>query len=189
MSTWAVVSTDAVHNPEVADWCRVLRERLHGVVVVSPNGSPVGPLPVARGVGGPLDRLLAGLRAVPDHCDTVVFIDDAALEAVSSDIVVEMVGCLAGDDAAVARAIPVTDALKRVDGHRVLGAVGREGLMVLRTPHVFRREALDDALLALPDPCPTDLSGLLVATDLRVRMFRGLPHRARQARRGWPVLR
>ncbi|CAN5307887.1 hypothetical protein BH20ACT9_BH20ACT9_21460 [soil metagenome] len=189
MSTWAVVSTDAVRNPEVADWCRVLCERLHGVVVVSADGSPVGRLRAARAVGGPLDRLLAGLRAVPDHCDTVVFVDDAALEAVSSDIVVEMVGCLAGDDAAVARAIPVTDALKRVDGRRVLGAVGREGLLVLQTPHVFRREALDDALLALPDPGPTDLTGLLTATGLRVRMFRGLPLGARQARRNWPVLR
>ncbi|MDP8978654.1 MAG: 2-C-methyl-D-erythritol 4-phosphate cytidylyltransferase [Actinomycetota bacterium] len=188
MSTWAVVSTDAV-NPEVADWCRVLRERLHGVVVVSAHGSPVGPLPVAREPGGPLDRLLAGLRVVPDHCDTVVFVDDAALEAVSSDIVVEMVGSLGADDSAVARAIPVTDALKRVDGQRVLGGVGREGLMVLQTPHVLRREALDDALLAVPDPGPTDLIGLLMRTDLRVRTFRGLPHRARRTRRVWPVLR
>lgn len=189
MSTWAVVSTDAVHKPEVADWCRVLCERLHGVVVVSADGSPVGPLRVARAVGGPLDRLLAGLRAVPDHCDTVVFVDDGALEAVSSDIVVEMAGCLADGDAAVARASPVTDALKRVDGHRVLGGVGREGLLVLQTPHVFRREALDDALLALPAPGPTDLTGLLMATGMRVRMFRGLPLGVRQARRSWPVLR
>jgi 2-C-methyl-D-erythritol 4-phosphate cytidylyltransferase len=42
-------------------------------------------------------------------------------------------------------AVPVSDTLKRVDGHKVLGTMPRQGLWQAQTPQVFRRDWLVEA--------------------------------------------
>lgn len=86
-----------------------------------------------------------------------------------------MAAALTPDVAAVACAAPVTDALKRVDGDRVVGPVEREGLVTLRTPYVIRRAALDEALRLHPEAGSEDPVALLVATGHTVRLYDRAP--------------
>jgi 2-C-methyl-D-erythritol 4-phosphate cytidylyltransferase/2-C-methyl-D-erythritol 2,4-cyclodiphosphate synthase len=124
-----------------------------------------------------LQCLLAGLRAVPADVPDVVFFEGSELDVLVVDEVVEMLTWLTSDVAAVVRGAPVTDALKRVEGDRLIGAVERDGLLTLQTPHVIRRDALDEALLVMPDGGPQDPAALLIATGHPVRMFHPAPVR------------
>lgn len=175
---WGVLSTTGADALTLRRWFPLLSDCLEGVVATGPR------VPALDGChwehldgapSSPLQCLLAGLRGVPDHIAEVVFFEGAALDSLSVDDLPEILGWLTSDVAAVVRGAPVTDALKRVEGDRMLGAIDRQGLLTLQTPHVIRRAALDEALLVLPDGGPQDPAALLIATGHPVRMFHATP--------------
>lgn len=163
---WGVLSTASAEAATVRHWTPVLTACLDGLVATSE-------------VCSPLQSLLTGLHDVPDHVDDVMFLEGSALESLLPADITEMVGWLTADVAAVVRGAPVTDALKRVDGDRLLGVVDRQGLLTIQTPHVLRRSALDEALLVLPDGGLQDPAALLIAAGHAVRMFHATPSAVR----------
>jgi 2-C-methyl-D-erythritol 4-phosphate cytidylyltransferase len=91
-----------------------------------------------------------------------VIVHDAARPLATADLFERALLELAGSDAdAVIAAMPVSDTIKEVadDGRTVARTLDRGRLWAVQTPQVFRREALDRALLETPD----DL--LAAATD------------------------
>jgi hypothetical protein len=177
MNAWGVLSTHGADASTLRRWYPLLRETLGGLVATGPRSAV---LAACRWEGpelaeSPLQCLLAGLRGVPDQVANVVFLEGLALETLATDEVAQMLGWLTPGVSAVVRGAPVTDALKRVEGDRVVGPVERDGLLTLQTPHVIRRDALDEALLVLPDGGPQDPAALLIATGHHVRMFHPAP--------------
>jgi 2-C-methyl-D-erythritol 4-phosphate cytidylyltransferase len=91
-----------------------------------------------------------------------VIVHDAARPLASTELFERALLDLAGSDAdAVIAAAPVSDTIKEVgdDGRTVARTLDRGRLWAVQTPQVFRRAALDRALLEAPD----DL--LAAATD------------------------
>jgi len=179
---WGVLSTASAEPEILRHWTPVLAASLDGLVATGPLVPGLGGCrweTPASAVRTPLQSLLTGLRGVPDDVDDVVFLEGAALETLVPSDVTEMLGWLTADVAAVVRGAPVTDALKRVDGDRLLGVVDRVGLLTIQTPHVLRRRALDEALLVLPDGGPQDPAALLIAAGHAVRMFHATPSAVR----------
>jgi 2-C-methyl-D-erythritol 4-phosphate cytidylyltransferase len=178
LTVWGILSTYDTDPSTLRRWHPTLSECVEGLVAVGPE---VPSLTSCRWEGSagfrssPLTCLLQGLRAVPDHVADVLFLEGSALDSLAPDDVAQMVGWLTADVAAVVRGAPVTDALKRVEGERILGSVDRDGLLTLQTPHVIRRDALDEALLVMPDGGPQDPAALLIAAGHPVRMFRAAP--------------
>lgn len=115
-----------------------------------------------------MGALRESLRHVPEDVTTLVYLGSAE-EDPSGRLVGELLGCLGDGDDAVAAAAPVTDALKRVDGDRVVGSVERRGLYSLRAPQVLRRGALAAVLDAAPEG-PADPAALMVAAGRTVRI-------------------
>lgn len=152
MSDWGVLVTASGAG---ADAAGALRDRLDGLVVV--NDGLVGTSRPTL-----LDYLRSGLRSIPSEARVVALVDDEALLTQAADAVPRMIAGLSAREAGVVRAVPVTDALKRVDGTRVREAVDRTGLFVPGTPQVLRRDALEQALLSAPPVPPSDPATLLV---------------------------
>jgi 2-C-methyl-D-erythritol 4-phosphate cytidylyltransferase len=91
-----------------------------------------------------------------------VIVHDAARPLATTELFERALLELAGSGAdAVIAAMPVSDTIKEVgdDGRTVAGTLDRGRLWAVQTPQVFRRAALDSALLEAPD----DL--LAAATD------------------------
>ncbi|MPZ89241.1 MAG: hypothetical protein GEU81_14475 [Nitriliruptorales bacterium] len=182
---WAVLSVPSCHPDRLRAWVTRLAMEFEGIATLGaglPGGAiHAGAIPEG---GGALGRLLAGLRVVPSSVQLVTFVEQEALEALGAPAVAEMLESLGDADAAVVRGVPVTDALKRVQGALVRGGVDREGLLVPRTPQIIRRAALDEALEAVSGDDFDDPSVLLAATGHRVRVLRGAPHPHTHERRG-----
>lgn len=164
-----MLSTSAADAVSVARFRGLLASHLDGVVAVSSSR-------VASFVsgGGTLTRLLAGLSSVPHDVEQIAYVDDDVLSTLGIEPVLEMISWLDTDHAAVVRAAPVTDALKVVDGPRVVGQVPRDGLYAPQPPHIIRREALDTALGALGASTVegVDPAALLIAAGHQVRVVR-----------------
>jgi 2-C-methyl-D-erythritol 4-phosphate cytidylyltransferase len=92
------------------------------------------------------------LRACGDGDPVIVH--DAARPLATTDLFERALLELAGSDAdAVIAAMPVSDTIKEVadDGRTVARTLDRSRLWAVQTPQVFRRAALDRALLDAPD--------------------------------------
>jgi hypothetical protein len=174
---WGVLSTHGADPVLLRHWYPLLSAHLDGVVATGPRSAALSGVPW-RGpelAESPLQCLLAGLRGIPADAPDVMFIEGSALESLTEGDLVEMLGWLTPEVAAVVRGAPVTDAVKRVVSGRLRGSVGRDGLLTLQTPHIIRREALDEALLVMPDGGPQDPAALLIATGHPVRLFHPAP--------------
>lgn len=173
MMLWGVLCADAETSGGVPHDAAPLRDALEGLVVV-PRHAPAQRSAVHRGaaVAGLRTELVAGLLEVPPEAELVALIDVAAIAPDSTDLVVRMRARLTDGTAAVVRGGPVTDALKRVDGARVLDGVDRSGLFVPQTPQILRRAALEDAVVRGPAHL-TDPATLLAACGYRVDVLWG----------------
>ena len=173
MSTWGVLSLAGLDAARLAQHRRELSGYLDGLVAVSDDDLRI-PLHPSLHYGKVLGTLVAGLSSVPTDAERIAYLDSRALGSLGIEPVVEMMSWLDDDHAAVVRAVPVTDALKRVEDGTVVGGVERAGLYVPQPPHVYRRDALDRALLrtSAASAAVTDPAGLLVATGHAVRVVR-----------------
>lgn len=157
MTVWGLlIRSAAADSPLDPDVAEDLGARLDGLVEVMAeegDGTPASsgpPDPDARGriAAGPvgLDLDLAavgrsGLEQVPDDASAALVVDDRTLQELGARGVMAFIDHLAPDIDAVVRAVPVTDALKRVADGRVVGGVEREGLFAPGLPQVLRHPA------------------------------------------------
>ena len=88
------------------------------------------------------DSVASGLAEVPPDIEYVL-IHDAARPLASPDLISRVIErLLHGDVDGVVPAVPLRDAVKRVQGDVVQAAVDRQGLSVVQTPQGFRAAVL-----------------------------------------------
>ena len=168
---------------EASDW-------IEGIVVAAPPeweepcilvAEEVAAGKVAATVTGGESRsesVRAALSEVPEEA-TVVLVHDAARPLVTDEVIGRVITGLAdGWDGAVP-ALPIADAVKRVEGDAVVETLDREGLVTVQTPQAFVASALRDAL---SDPTlqqavakSLDCASLVEARGGRVRVVEGDP--------------
>jgi len=131
---------------------------------------------VAGAVTGGASRsesVRAALAEVPEDA-TIVLVHDAARPLVTDDVIGRLVTAISdGWDGAVP-ALPVPDAVKRVEGEAVVESVDRDGLVTVQTPQAFVASVLRGALSGDVSSAP-DCSTLVEARGGRVRVVEGDP--------------
>jgi 2-C-methyl-D-erythritol 4-phosphate cytidylyltransferase len=134
-----------------------------GVVVVLPRGAEWDGPAVQAAVAGGATRaasVRAGLAAVPPDAEIVV-VHDAARPLASDALFMAVIDAVtSGADGAIP-GLPVSDTIKRVDGHHVVETVNREHLVAVQTPQAFRAPALRAA--HVPDAEGTDDAAIVEA--------------------------
>ena len=125
-------------------------------IVVAPAGETIevaARLPddvtVVAGGASRSQSVFAGLSACQGADDLPVLIHDAARPGLSSDMISRLLEAVQTADAA-APALPIADALKRIDGD-ALETVDRTPLRRVQTPQVFRLGMIRNALNAPGD--------------------------------------
>jgi len=114
------------------------------------------------------------LAEVPEDA-TVVLVHDAARPLVTDEVIERVITGLAdGWDGAVP-ALPIADAVKRVDGDAVVETLDREGLVTVQTPQAFVAAVLRAALAGDVSEA-ADCATLVEARGGRVRIVAGDPH-------------
>jgi 2-C-methyl-D-erythritol 4-phosphate cytidylyltransferase/2-C-methyl-D-erythritol 2,4-cyclodiphosphate synthase len=101
--------------------------------------------------GGPTRTasVRAGLAALGAH--DIILVHDAARPGLDPEMVRRLVAAIETGAPAAAPALPVADALQRVNGAgRALGEVERDALMRVQTPQAFRASVLRAAYAATP---------------------------------------
>ena len=120
------------------------RATTDAVVVVLPPGDAWTGAPVHAAVPGGATRarsVRAGLQVVPPSADVVV-VHDAAHPLATPALFRAVLAVLReGADGAVP-VLPVTEALKRVAGPRVVGSLAKDDVVLAQTPQAFRAEVL-----------------------------------------------
>ena len=175
---------EALERLDASDW-------IEGIVVAAPPeweepcilvAEEVAAGKVAATVTGGASRsesVRAALAEVPEEV-AVVLVHDAARPLVTDEVIGRVITGLAdGWDGAVP-ALPIADAVKRVEGDAVVETLDREGLVTVQTPQAFVASALRDAL---SDPTlqqavakSLDCASLVEARGGRVRVVEGDPH-------------
>lgn len=119
------------------------------------------------------ESVRAALAEVPEEA-TVVLVHDAARPLVTDEVIERVITGLAdGWDGAVP-ALPIADAVKRVEGEAVVETLDREGLVAVQTPQAFVASVLREALTGdLSDAA--DCASLVEARGGRVRVVQGDP--------------
>jgi 2-C-methyl-D-erythritol 4-phosphate cytidylyltransferase / 2-C-methyl-D-erythritol 2,4-cyclodiphosphate synthase len=142
------------------------------VVLVVPNdytGSGEGADLVVVGGTTRSDSVRAGLAVLP--AAEVVVIHDAVRPLASAELFLRVVNAvLQGADAAIP-ALAVTDTVKRVVEHTVVGTLERDELVTVQTPQAFRRVALVAAHESVD--VASDDAALVEATGGRVVIVEG----------------
>jgi 2-C-methyl-D-erythritol 4-phosphate cytidylyltransferase len=164
---------------EASDW-------IEGIVVAAPPeweepciliAEEVAAGKVAATVTGGESRsesVRAALAEVPVEV-TVVLVHDAARPLVTDEVIERVITGLAdGWDAAVP-ALPIADAVKRVEGDAVVETLDREGLVTVQTPQAFVTSVLRDVLAGDVSDA-ADCASLVEARGGRVRVVEGDPH-------------
>ena len=96
------------------------------------------------------DSVRAGLTALTGDAPDIVLIHDAARPGLSPPLIRALARELEHGAGGVAPALPLTDALHRVDeAMRVQGEAPRMGLMRVQTPQAFRYASIRDAYARL----------------------------------------
>ncbi len=119
------------------------------------------------------DSVRAGLAAIGDV--DAVLIHDAARPGLTPAVVSALLAALGVGENAAAPALPVPDALMRVDaGGHALDALARDGVMRVQTPQAFRLNDIRAAYAAAPAGASfADDLAVMRATGARVRLITG----------------
>lgn len=118
--------------------------------------------------------LVRRVAALAPAVEIVVFIDEAV--ASPRGLLGAMIAALRGSAAdGVVRAAEVTEAVKRVEDGVVLGGVDRSRLVGVRSPEVFRRQALERAISAAGTVTWAGVTDLVVRSGGTVVLFDEMP--------------
>jgi 2-C-methyl-D-erythritol 4-phosphate cytidylyltransferase len=158
-------------------------EWIEGIVVAAPPeweepcilvAEEVAAGKVAETVTGGESRsesVRAALAEVPEEA-AVILVHDAARPLVTDEVIERVVTGLAdGWDGAVP-ALPISDAVKRVEGETVAETLDRDGLVAAQTPQAFVASVLREAL-AGDISSAADCASLVEARGGRVRVVEG----------------
>lgn len=110
---------------------------------------------VAPGGADRASSVRAGLALLPQSGK--VLIHDAARCCVSQRVIADVIAAL-GHHGAAAPGLPVTDALWRGDGAKVIGTQDREGLFAAQTPQGFDLQLIRAAHAAYDGPAADDVA-------------------------------
>jgi hypothetical protein len=167
MRTWGVLSAAADDARVVARFRRLLTEHLDGLVEVPSMATRASVFGASV-----LRQLVTGMSSVPRDVERIAYLDTDVLDTLGIEPVLQMISWLDDDHAAVVRAVPVTDALKSVEGATITGSLDRTGLYAPKPPHIVRRDALDEVLSTdgAAVRASDDLAGLLVDAGHAVRV-------------------
>lgn len=140
---------EVLGDRRLVDWTTATaREVSDGVVVVVPEGHDWQGDAVDAVVTGGADHgasVRAGLEALPEST-SVVIVATAVHPLASARLFRAVAGAVDdGADAAVP-AVESADALKRVDGSRIVGSVAKADIRIVQAPSAFRPSVLRDAL-------------------------------------------
>jgi 2-C-methyl-D-erythritol 4-phosphate cytidylyltransferase len=175
---------EALERLDASDW-------IEGIVVAAPPeweepcilvAEEVAAGKVAATVTGGESRsesVRAALAEVPVEV-AVVLVHDAARPLVTDEVIERVItGLDDGWDGAVP-ALPIADAVKRVEGDAVVETLDRNGLVTVQTPQAFVASALRDAhsdpTLLQTVAKSLDCASLVEARGGRVRVVEGDPH-------------
>ena len=122
------------------------------IVLVIPEGDSLSPpwhneIPLRITHGGK-ERALSVLNGLNAAMYDYVFVHDAARPFADSDLFLRLMNAV-NENAGVVPVLPVSDALKRIDGGNI-SCVDRDGLYITQTPQVFPRLKLIDAVRVNP---------------------------------------
>jgi 2-C-methyl-D-erythritol 4-phosphate cytidylyltransferase len=173
VSVYGVLLTGCRDTAELESSTAPLRDCCDQVVVV--HQGTVRSRSNAEGADASrLDYLLAAMRRIPADASIIAFADDRGTDTEDLDAVGKMMEKLDEDTAAVVRAVPVTDALKRVDQAEVVGGLDRQGLFFAETPQVLRRASFEEAIARGAGELVDDPAALLVRAGMRVELLEGV---------------
>ncbi len=128
-------------------------------------------LPAVAGGRNRQESVAAGLQALVAQAPDVVLVHDGARPYLPGGIVPALLAALRNHDGAIP-ALPVTDALKRVQSGRLVATLASDGLYRAQTPQAFRYHLLR-ALHALGDGGATDDAALLEQAGHSVALVPG----------------
>ena len=120
------------------------------IVLIVPadyDGRIDSPFPVKIAHGGS-ERAISVLNGLRAATSDYVLVHDAARPFGSAELFRRLMENT-DEDSGVVPVLPVSDALKRIDGERI-SCVDREGLYITQTPQSFPREKLIDAVKDYP---------------------------------------
>jgi 2-C-methyl-D-erythritol 4-phosphate cytidylyltransferase/2-C-methyl-D-erythritol 2,4-cyclodiphosphate synthase len=132
---------------------------------------------VAHGGASRTASVRAGLDALRAEPPDAVLIHDAARPGLTPKLVRALVEALEGGAEAVAPALPVADALRRVGASgAILGETAREGLVRMQTPQGFAYKLIRNAYDRLaPDAVFDDDIAVALAAGADARVIAGDP--------------
>lgn len=120
------------------------------------------------------ESVARGVRAVPDECGIIGIHDAARPLVMPKDI--SAVFRAAEEYGAAALAMPLRDTIKVVENGWIVNTRPREGLYLVQTPQVFRRDLLLRGLKAAQsDARPTDDCAVVEALGERIKVVKGSP--------------
>lgn len=109
---------------------------------------------------------------LPGFVEVVAFIEESFPDGEVVARLDDMIATLIGSPAdAVVRRVEVSEAVKRVEGNRVVGAVDRSLLVAVRSPEVVRRAALENAVGSIGEETWVGVTGLVVRSGGRVLLY------------------
>ena len=142
-------------NRELWRWSAenaAVTDSVREIILVIPQGETLTPewthdVPL-RVVNGGSERALSVLNGLNAATCDYVMVHDAARPFASPELFRRLMDAVS-DDAGVVPVLPVSDALKRIEGGEV-SCVEREGLYITQTPQVFPRMKLIEAVRKFP---------------------------------------
>jgi 2-C-methyl-D-erythritol 4-phosphate cytidylyltransferase/2-C-methyl-D-erythritol 2,4-cyclodiphosphate synthase len=162
-------ATALLNGKPLWEWARdaLVQGGVDSVVVVGP---------VADGIAGGerrRDSVAAGLAATPNDA-SLILVHDAARPLASSDLVARVIDRLReGDCDGAVPAVPVRDALKKVDDGWVVETLERKGVVAVQTPQGFLASALRNAHASGGDEDAVDDAVLVERSGGRVAVVDG----------------
>lgn len=155
----AITGVSVVINPE----CRALYDEAVAGLGLS---EPI--------VGGATrqESVLAGLEALAADPPDIVLVHDAARAFVPDAVIDALVAAFDDDVDGACPALPQIDSLRRGEGGRYSGSVGRDALWRVQTPQAFRTPAILAAHRAAA-PGATDEVAIALAAGMRVAITPG----------------
>ena len=142
-------------NRELWRWSAenaAVTDSVREIILVIPQGETLTPewthdVPL-NVVNGGSERALSVLNGLNAATCNYVMVHDAARPFASPELFRRLMDAVS-DDAGVVPVLPVSDALKRIEGGEV-SCVEREGLYITQTPQVFPRMKLIEAVRKFP---------------------------------------